>query len=407
MRVLLIHPSLQSAEGHYGFLAAAEQLTDETRQVDVAAAPVWDELPGHYDIVHLSLRQLEYEPGLLQRVQGLRAAGVRVLVDVDVSLEGARLGELRRALCQAAGAVRVYRGAAAAEALLGPQVAVYEVTETPLAVQAVPSAGDKQGVLFWAAESETEMTRLLDWSALLAGAQDLRGHYRLHLAEWAEAGYQSEVLPHPELLRTLRAGGTNGMRAALRLLSKDQRSLAQILRSLPAGTPLPENPFVVNRREVGPPLSTEVAVTNGYRTLSPAYANLLHVNLRASSAVPAKEPYARVARCRRPSHWVELFAANRVYVRPSGFAGDASATQETLSKLALAAGCVPVGGPGYSLASALGGGRPGQALFKATRHLLLDPDYHAQELARLRALAAEDEARSDLRPVYITLLATA
>ncbi len=407
MRVLFIHPALQSAEGHYGFISVAEQLGAYQVEADVASAPVWDLVVGTYDLVHVSLSQLEYEPVLLERLRALRAAGVKVVVDIDQPLQRGRLGELRRQVAAAGDLVRVYQHAVEVQALLPAGTRVVTVAEPPLRVNLDAQPTERAGVVFWPAGTENEQMRLIDWAALLAGNPELAGHYRLHLAEWSEAHYQSEVVPHPELLRNLRAGGTAAMRVALQMLARDKRTLQQLLRAIPAGVALPTTPFVVNRAPVDQPLglATELAVTNGYRTLSADYTELLRRNPRASSAVPQQEPYARLARSRRTQHWNELFATNRLYVLPSGFAGDEAPQQETLSLLALAAGCIPVGGPKHRYVTQLGGGRPGQALYKATKRLLSDPAYFAQELARLRALAAQNDSLLTLVAAYHTLLA--
>ncbi len=407
MRVLFVHPALQSAEGHYGFISLAQQVGAYEVEADVASAPVWDLVPGTYDLVHVSLSQLEYEPVLQERLQALRAAGVKVVVDIDQPLQRGRLGELRRQVAAGADLVRVYQHAADVQVLLPAGTRIVTIAETPLQLSLEAQPAERAGVVFWPAGTENEQMRLIDWAALLAGSSDLAGRYRLHLAEWSEGHYQSEVVPHPTLLRNLRAGGTAAMRVALQMLARDKRTLVQLLRSVPAGVVIPSTPFVVNRTPVDQPLglATELAVTNGYRTLSADYSELLRRNPRASSAVPQAEPYARLARSRRTQHWNELFATNRLYVLPAGFAGDEAPQQEILSLLALAAGCVPVGGPQYRYVTQLGGGRPGQALFKATRRLLTDPVYFAQELARLRAKAAQNSSVATLVTAYQTLLA--
>lgn len=113
MRILCVHPRLDTLPGYYGPRGIVEQLNvlapAATPVVaDITSTPDWATMAAQYDVLHLPLSQLDYEPELPGLIREVRALGMQVLISLDVPLSGrSRLAQLRRQVCQAAGNVLV------------------------------------------------------------------------------------------------------------------------------------------------------------------------------------------------------------------------------------------------------------------------------------------------------------
>jgi hypothetical protein len=223
-------------------------------QADIQTHADWGQLPAAYRLVHLSLRQFDYESDLLQRVSQARQAGVRVLVDLDAQLAGpSRLAQLRRQLCQAAGYVRVYSAAAATyvTTLLGKDVHVLvcPVYVPQLPTRPLPEPGELPVVGVYPTDEAAELTYLRATAAYLRGSGGRGVRWTLLGGVGYELDQQQvRVVPSPDFSQQVRQQGEAGLQLALRLYNQRHESLSGLLRRVPKGTPLPPYPFLTVRQ---------------------------------------------------------------------------------------------------------------------------------------------------------------
>lgn len=264
MRVLLLHPRPDTLAGYYGLRAAAELLntpatepTPPALRVDVGVHADWEALPASYGLVHLSLRLLDYESDLLPRVAALRGAGVAVLVDVDAPLTGrSRLVQLRRQLCQLAGAVRLYDASLVEvlRPLLGPGVSLHVLgAHVPrLKRRRAPSTGEHTLVGVYPTANSGELDYLRSVAAYVRGLGGLSVRWViLGGTGWSLDQQQVSVVPQAAFSRALRAAGPEGLRLAARCYNPRHESLPGLLRAVPALVEIPQFPFVTVRQDQG------------------------------------------------------------------------------------------------------------------------------------------------------------
>jgi hypothetical protein len=330
VRILLLHPRLDTLPGYYGARYLAEQLSRPASsdgaafdvRADVASTTDWSTIAYRYDVVHLYLSMLDYEPNLLAHVREFVAAGGKVLVEIDVEIDPkTRLGYLRKQLVELAGYAQVMD---APQARTDARVVYYEkmqlvphLTKTytrpkqPFFVVGVYPTTD--------AAELTYLRNLNDY--LQANPATTIRWLILGGAGSAPDQERVEVVPCVSFSQDLRALGKQGLEYALKLYNPRHASIPQLVRNVPKGVTIPEHPFLTVRKNYD--------VTPANQTL------------QALGGKPA-DFYQGATRATAPRQALQQLSEVDVLLLPSGRCSAHQATEQLLAQLAVQVGTYPM-----------------------------------------------------------------